>query len=1388
MNFKTTLTLALLVAVGAISWLVYAARKPAAAASETLAVLENELRPEQVSRIEVAHGDNPLVLERGAGAEWTLPGKWPTRRPEVEQLVGLITGLRSRFAPVPLTGDPPDLKAYGLDPSQNPVLVTVRAGDKHYRLLFGAEPGEGNRFSRPTYLRLDDNKEVVRLAPGLVATLERPPDYYQQRRLFPSERVAEGDSQEKTERLAAWEVTAKGTSGAYTLTKAGDDWQLSAPVQDRADPDKLKTLLTAVPDVWAEQFVDKPKDLAAYGLKEPEQTLTVTRPGGEKLTLLVGKQSQMKVRTVMRQPPPFGQPQPPRPEVLHEEYRWAKLKDNAQVFEVKADKLKDVFVAPATLRDTRLARFKTGDVRQVKVTHAGQDIDFVKKDGRWHMQNPVDGDAEGLKVDELLDKLSSLDVPAAELIDKGDPKTYGLATPAAVVKVAVEEGSAPPPPDLPGREGSKKAENQPKKTKSHTFVLGKHGADKKVYVRVEDWQRINPVDESLLKLVERPALAYRGRRVLDFSTADLAKVDVQGKDKFELEQAKEAWRLTTPVKAEADAGKAALLAGDLGRLEAVEYISDAPTKDDLDKRYGLASPAASATVTFAKADKPAQTLLLGKQRGDKPEYFAKLASKPEVFVVKKEIRDALEQNSLAYRPLQLWQVPPDEIAELRLQKEGQEYRLKHEGPAWKIVEPFEATAVPGLVLPMVDDLAGLRCERYEAHAAKDLIPYGLDKPYLRLAFRSEPAKPPEEPKKEKGAEKKEQKPKTEEKKPAPERVLLVGKPAPKDAKARFAKLGDGDAVFVLDEKVVGALDHSALDLLDPQLLTLDAKVITGIRSESGGSNLTLTRDGETWRAEAGATKFPADRDAMAAVLGVWSNLRADKYAAYGPKVDLAGYGLDKPQTTVTISTKAVGDAKAPAKPAHTLTIGKPAGDTGGRYARLDNGPGVVVLAPAASGELTRTSLDFVDRTLVKFDAAKATGVNRRRGAETLEVLKRDDNWQMVKPTEQRADDKTVQDLLEQLANLKAKRVAAYQAKDLVPFGLDDPAVVLTLRLGGAEGKPVQHVLKIGEVADKGAAPATGDRFAVADDGAVVGVLPGALVRRLVAAPAQFRDHDLARFADADQVVLERGPRKVTFAKVDGTWKVTSPLEADAEQTELEDFVNDVARLRADELVGDRPDDKAYGLDRPEARWRFRSGDKDVLNLVVGSLEKVNGKDGPRRYAKLATGELVFLLDPKLSAKVVAEYRSRTPWPSLDSAQVDALSYGYTGGPPFTLEKVNNAWQVAGKQGLQVKQEAVTDALDALARLRAERYVADKGGDLKLYGLEPPRLVLEVRTPTGKRVLHLGRFEGDSKRVYARVPEGNRSDVFVIAAADTDRIVRDLTAFTQGAGKAAKAGR
>jgi hypothetical protein len=1381
MNWKTTLALLVLVGVGgALAWygphlppaLDPAPKPPPAVDAGTRAELD-KLDADRFTRIEVRRGDRVTVLERKGGGAWSMPGNWPTRTAEAQALADRLAALRTRFDPEAV--EEADLPRYGLAPPA--LTVRIKAGDRTYHLALGESAQEDvNRFERPTWLRLDQRKEVIRLAPGLVAQLDRPPDYYQQRRLFSGERMArDGDNKEKVERLDARRVTIEDRKEGHkpiglVRTKDGS-WELQEPVRDRLEARSRDALLEAVPDIWAEHFVNQdvgavaalaagaetnpwtaaaaaywatPQGLLAKsGLHEPERVLTVTRADGERVALLIGRPSGSHARKVLRSMPAGPPGFPPREveQTVFDEYRYAKLEGNDQIFEIKADKLKDVFVALDSLREPKVAPFNSLDARRLEIVQGGGKIVLAKESERWKLLEPVQADADGSKVTELLSKLSDLQARDRDVIDKEDPKKYGFDKDSPIVTVTVLEET---------REKDARGEKV-KKERKLTVRLGKHdAAARKLYVQADDWPRINAVDDALDALVRRPALAYRGKRVFDFSTSELAKLEVRrGTDAFAMERTRDGWRLVSPVKADADAGKVDRLAGDLSSLEVLEYVNDAPKADQLEVQYGLGKPPLVVHLEFSDKAKPARTLEIGKARGSKIGYFARLADAPDktapVFVVANEIHAALDRDALAYRPAQLWQATAEDVTALRIQRgKEEEYTLKRDGAGWKLNGPFEAPALALAVQSLAAELAAPQAQSYKAHEAKDLAPYGLDEPALRLRVTTRDGK---------------------------QHALLVGSPAGKDTPGRCAKLADAPAIFVVSDSLVRAADHAALDLLDPVLLRLDPARVERVRSKAGDAVLGLERKGEEWRVvEAPGSPFTADAEVVAELQKLWSELHADRFAAYGKSVAWAKYGLDKPAVTVTVTVKPTDKEAAE----HVIELGAAVeGTRDARYARVDKGAGVAVLGAATARILAQTALDYVNRNVLKFDTSAVQVVQRHLGPDVLEMAKKGDGWQLLKPAEERADDKAVQELLAQLGELRARRIAAYPLMDLQRFGLDRPAALWTIKLNG-ERKPSEHVLKVGKPVEGGG----GERYVQVDGGRVAAVLPAALAERLVAKPLAFRDRNLARFADADKARLDRGPRHAVFARPEGTWKLIEPLQGDADQEELDDFINALAKLRADALVAEKPSAeelKKYGLDRPEARWRLESGDKEVLQLLVGNAEE----NGPRRYARLANRDLVFLLDRGLSARVLGEYRPRAVWtPAVDAAQVESLRYHWAHNP-FVLEKsAGDTWQVAGKPGVKVNAEAVSEALAALKGLKVERYVVDKGADLKLFGLDKPDLVLEVGTRNGRKLLEVGSVEGGSKRRYARVPGPDRSDVFVLDEADCAHILRDLAGFTR----------
>ncbi|HLW64603.1 MAG TPA: DUF4340 domain-containing protein, partial [Gemmataceae bacterium] len=313
MNLRTTIFLLVLAAGGALAWwgapkiaphigLVPRSVDPKGAGS--LDVLDNQLTRDSISRIEIKAGSEPVVLEKTQSSVWALPGNWPTRKQEADELVNLIIDLHSRFQLIPLTAEM-DLKPYGLDKSQHPLLVKVKAAEGEYRLEFG-EPAqdESSPFARPTYVQVNDKPEVVRLGPDLLPILKRPRDFYQRRQLFPDiERVKFTDAKPPTpfgppsssessapvslpraqfiaiegplgkvslRRVSGFQKPDELASTRFESPQLAEQWEITEP-KDRPEPDRLKALLAAIPDLWVEKFIDanRPETIAAQLIDSP---------------------------------------------------------------------------------------------------------------------------------------------------------------------------------------------------------------------------------------------------------------------------------------------------------------------------------------------------------------------------------------------------------------------------------------------------------------------------------------------------------------------------------------------------------------------------------------------------------------------------------------------------------------------------------------------------------------------------------------------------------------------------------------------------------------------------------------------------------------------------------------------------------------------------------------------------------------------------------------------------------------------------------------------------------------------------------------------------------------------------------------------------------------
>ena len=1097
--------------------------------------------------------------------------------------------------------------------------------------------------------------------------------------------------------------------------------QRAGPRPRRSRP--LAPLLTGIEDLWVDKFV-APDDvdkatlavagalpLAALpldvrtGLANSKRTVTVKQKNGDPVTVRFGGIARMGERdepiTV-----PGGPPGSPPQTIVSKApvpYRYARIDGNAQLFTVRADKYADLFPTVEQLKDTQVARYTAEDVWELVIHRAGvPDIKLMRKKGNPQAANPIEKTDRWLidvkpnplladtdRIRELLNLLAGFRADSPERI------SYPAKSPdvETVITITSREKRAEGEPDAPAR--------------TITLQLGKPDYVKNLLpVQLQGWPRVTLVSDkygpddldswvtatffpkTISGLLARPPLAYRGRKLFDTAEVALSSVSVaSATNGFALAKEAGEWKLSAPVQSAADPGKADELAASLSFLQAIEYLSDSPTAADL-QSYGLDTPAQTVTLNFTgtASDSPTKRtykLELGKPRTGKSEVYARLDN-GGVFVLPSSTVEHLTTGVLGLMPLRVWSTVPDKITGLEITRTGdqakQSFALVQDGTNWKLSGPFTASVPFPNAQPLLTSLSNLMAVKYQAMTVGNPAEYGFDKPNsfrIKLSFLEKKPVQPGSP------------PSTEEQ-PAT-RTLIVGGIALESANTRYAMLDMPNApVFVVTSGFVFAAQTPPLDLLDRSLLFVDVNRIAKVRvaPEKAEDAFTLVKDDKgKWSVE--GISFAVDLPRISGLINTAGKLPVFALADYGDAVDWAKYGLDKPEKPVaTITITLAGD-----KPVtHTIALGK-ADQLGSRYVRVDDGKAVGQIQAVAANTLTHPKFDYADHSLLTFDPTALNGFNRKRGAEELELASAAVGWDEVKPEKRKADQPFLDELADTLGKLRAERIAAYGKKDELfkKYGLVEPAAaVITLTIGD---KAEQKVLRLGNPVDP--AKPDGEHYAAVESASpetIVGVIPATLASKLLAKEVAFRDRTLAKFVDADKAILERGDRKIAFAKVGATWKVTEPLATAAESAELEGLVADLGKLRADTWVGPKTGDlSAYGLAKPQAKWQLFDGDKPVLTLLLGSKLP----DG-RVHVATDKSELVGLLDLATTNRVLAEYRQRRPW-EVDAAQVEAVEIA-RGSTSFDLQKAGPLWVDPAKPADPIEIRAVNELLFTLGGL------------------------------------------------------------------------------------------
>jgi hypothetical protein len=370
--------------------------------------------------------------------------------------------------------------------------------------------------------------------------------------------------------IARLEIRKKGGAAVVLEKPADGPWKLTAPQAWATDQSTVQSLVSAVAKLDSNRLVEeKPADLGAFGLKEPQLEIIVTRRQGEPIRLLIGDET------------PTGS------------NYFARLDKDPRLFTLASWTKTSIDKTPWDLRDKRLLTFDSDKLTRIELTAKGQTVEIGKNNqNEWQIVRPQPHRADGGNVEQLISRLKDarMDTEPTPEQAKEAAAEFAKAKLVAVARVTDAAGAQ----ELEVRKSS----------------------DTDFYARSSAVEGIHKVSTTVSEGLDKGLDEFRNKKLFDFGWNEPSKIEVKdGQTAHAYEKSGEKW-----MKAgkQMDAETVRTLIDELRNLAATAF----PDK-------GFTESVLEAKVTWDNG-KRSEKVLVSKS-GER--YFARRENEPSIYEV-----------------------------------------------------------------------------------------------------------------------------------------------------------------------------------------------------------------------------------------------------------------------------------------------------------------------------------------------------------------------------------------------------------------------------------------------------------------------------------------------------------------------------------------------------------------------------------------------------------------------------------------------------------------------------------------------------------------------------------------------------------------------------------
>lgn len=388
--------------LGLYLWLVEVPTEQKRAASETAAKQLLDFKHEDVQAFTLASSEGETELVRDKDGHWGIrkPNAMEADAAAVDEFLRtLLLAQVSRVVDESGT----DLASYGLAAPSLTISFRLTSGTQTIRL------GDAGPLSATLYAMREGAPKV------LLTTLSGRDVLIHNIQEFRRKRVFEFDRNQVTRLKVA---TPRETVVLYRDGHGDrEKWTIKSPAETPADQPEVKSLLSGLQDLKAQDFLDNPKDRAATRARMGQPLATFTLREGE------------SDRTLSL----FLDPQDKR-------LAYAESTSTDPLYKIAPAVAQDLAKGLFTLRNKQLIAAEPEHIKTLVIKRGGQEFSLTREGADWL----IDGDprlkADAARINMFVTRVVRLQAERIVTENPADLKPYGLAPPNIELIAADEQG------------------------------------------------------------------------------------------------------------------------------------------------------------------------------------------------------------------------------------------------------------------------------------------------------------------------------------------------------------------------------------------------------------------------------------------------------------------------------------------------------------------------------------------------------------------------------------------------------------------------------------------------------------------------------------------------------------------------------------------------------------------------------------------------------------------------------------------------------------------------------------------------------------------------------------------------------------------------------------